>query len=244
VVTRAEHQAEGLTRRLRAEGAEVELLPLLAVLPPADPAPLAHAAAELSAYDWVAFTSANAVEAFLPLAPAGLPAALRGAAVGSATAAALRSFGVEPALQAERGDAEGLAAVLAPRVGAGSRILLPQAADARPTLADALRRAGAEVTAVVAYDKRLPAIAASRAEALFAGRPLGWVTFTSPRIARHFAELFGPRWPERRPELEAASIGRVTTAELRDLGVERIAEAATPDDAALVRAIAAATSPR
>jgi uroporphyrinogen-III synthase len=54
----------------------------------------------------------------------------------------------------------------------------PQAADARPLLATGLAAAGAEAVVVVAYDKRLPDAA------LFAGTPLGWVTFTSPRIVR------------------------------------------------------------
>lgn len=243
VVTRAEHQADGLVRELRAAGAEVALLPLLALAPPADPAPASRAASDLARFDWIAFTSANAVEAFLSLAAGPLPLPLRMAAVGPATAAALRAFGVEPDLQAERSDAEGLALALTPRLAGGSRVLLPQAADARPLLADLLRAEGVEVTAVVAYDKRLPEGAAAEARALFAERPLGWVTFTSPRIARAFADLFGAGWPARRAELQAASIGRVTTAELRALGVERIAEAATPDGAALARAIAAAVSP-
>jgi len=237
VVTRSEHQAEGLVRRLRAEGAEVALLPLLAVVPPADPLPLERAASELALYDWVAFTSANAVEAFLPLVGRTIPAPVRVAVVGPATARALRAFGIEPHLEARKSEAEGLVESLAPHVAKGSRVLLPQAADARPALAEGLRAAGTEVVCVVAYDKRLPPEVAGHAEALFAHGTIGWVTFTSPRIVRHFAEIFGPAWEERRAELEAASIGRVTTAELLRQGVGRIVEAAAPGDAELVRAI-------
>jgi uroporphyrinogen-III synthase len=241
VVTRAEHQAGGLVAAFEAAGARVEVLPLLAIVPPADPAPLERAAAEIALYDWLVFTSTNAVESFLPLA-GPLPAGLRAAVVGPATAAAARSFGVEPELAATRSDAEGLVADLGSLVAGGGRVLLPQAADARPTLAEGLRRAGAAVTAVVAYDKRLPPEAPDRARELFGDAPLGWVTFTSPRIVRHFVDLFGEDWERRRPELQAVSVGPVTSAELRRQGVAPAAEAERPGEEELVRAVAARIS--
>src|SRR5262245_45301624 len=114
VVTRAEHQAEGLAEALRALGAEVALLPLLAVVPPLDGLPLERAAAELPLYDWIAFTSANAVDAFLPLAGGTLPSRLRIAVVGPATAAALAAYDLVPHLMAKKVEAEGLIADLAP----------------------------------------------------------------------------------------------------------------------------------
>lgn len=242
VVTRAEHQSGGLAEAFTAAGAEVELLPLLEVVPPADPRPLERAASELALFDWLVFTSANAVEAFLPLTGGGLPGRLRVAAVGPATAAALRAWEIEPRLVAAQSDAEGLLADLAPHVDRGRRILLPQAADARPALAEGLARLGAEAVAVTAYDKALPVDAPRRAAELFATAPLGWVTFTSPRIVRHFAELFGGDWERRRPELRAASIGPVTTAELRRRGVEPAAEAARPGDEGMVEAVARAAA--
>jgi len=109
VVTRADRQAGGLAAAFAAAGAAVELLPLLEVVPPADPAPLAQAVAELPLYDWVVFTSTNAVHALLPQAPpAGLPPRLRLAAIGAATGAALRGLGVEPALVAAAKDVSDL----------------------------------------------------------------------------------------------------------------------------------------
>jgi uroporphyrinogen-III synthase len=237
VITRAVHQSEGTAAAFAAAGATVELLPLLEVVPPADPRPLERAATELALYDWLVFTSANAVEAFLPLTGGSLPHRLRTAVVGPATAEALRSFEVEPHLVAARSDAEGLAAELAPYVDRRRRILLPQAADARPALAEELSRAGAEAVVVVAYDKGLPSDAPRRARELFDADPIGWVTFTSPRIVRTFAALFGPDWERRRPELSAASIGPVTSAELRRQGVEPAAEAGTPGDEGLVEAV-------
>ncbi len=240
VVTRAARQAEGLSAAFERAGATVEALPLLEVVPPADSRPLEQAASELALYDWLVFTSANAVQAFLPLAGEALPSHLQVAVVGPATAEALAAYGIEPHLQARRADAEGLLAELAPRIGRRERILLPQAADARPTLLEGLMRSGAEPAAVTAYDKRLPCEAAQRAGELFSGSPLGWVTFTSPRIVRHFVELLGADWGRRRPELRAASIGPVTSAELRRQGVEPAAEAVMPGDAEMVEAVRAA----
>lgn len=238
VVTRAEHQSEGLAAAFERAGARVELLPLLAVVPPADPSPLERAAAEAGSYDWIVFTSANAVAAFLPLA-GPLPETVSIGAVGPATAEALRGFGIDPHLTARKAEAEGLAAELASQV-MGKRVLFPQAADARPALLAGLREAGAEAVAVIAYDKRLPPEAPARAAALFADTPIGWVTFTSPRIVRHFVELFGADWERRKGELKAVSIGPVTSAELRRFGAEPAAEAARPGDEEMVAAVRSA----
>lgn len=237
VITRAEHQADGLQAAFEAAEFDVRLLPLLEIAPPPDPRPLERAASELALYDWVVFTSRNAVEAFLPLTGGALPARLQVASVGSATTAALRSWKVKPHLTASKSNAEGLLAELAPRVGRRKRVLLPQASDARPILLEGLTRAGADPVAVVAYDKRMPEDAVWRAQHLFASFEIGWVTFTSARIVRTFAELFGADWESRRPELRAASIGPVTSAELRRLGVEPAAEAVRPGDRELVDAV-------
>ena len=291
VVTRSLEQSGSLAAAFAAAGARVEILPLLEVVPPADPAPVRRAAAELGRYDWLVFTSANAAAAFLPLVTAPWPQRLRVAAVGGATAAALRTHGIEPhlvpgaatprprrdlrsaaeATAGERGaavpgepgaapagaraeaeaaargaadagepgaaSAKGLLAALAPRLRRGDKVLLPQAADARPLLARGLAAAGAKASAVVAYDKRLPAEAPRRAAELFVGSRLGWVTFTSPRIVRHFVALLAADWPRRRGELAAASIGGVTSDELRRHGAEPAAQAASPGDAALIAAV-------
>lgn len=254
VVTRPEHQAGDLLEAFRAAGARAEPLPLIEIGPPDDPAPLERAAREIDRYEWLVLASANAAEAMLDRlparrlsAPAGrsaalasvLPPGLRTAAIGPATADALRRRGIEPALVAGDSRAEGLAAELAPHLAPGARLLLPQPADARPVLAAELTRAGAEVTSVIAYAKRLPAIAPARARELFGDRdPLGWVTFTSPSIARAFAGLFGDSWSQRRPTLQAASIGPVTSEALRELGVEPAAESKAASDSELVAAVA------
>ena len=257
VVTRPPHQAGGLAAAFRELGAAVELLPLLEVVEPADPAPLDRAALEIDRYAWIAFTSANAVGPLVARRLPPWPDRTRVAAVGEGTAAALRGAGSEPDLVAERSGGADLADEIlaaATRHGGesvrgveGVAVLLPQAADARPDLERGLRAAGFEVDAVVAYDKRTPPEAVRRARDLFpAGAPLGWVTFTSPRIARTFAELVdgvdAGSWADRRRTLRAASIGQTTSGELRRLGVEPATEARSPSDAALAEAVARAVA--
>jgi uroporphyrinogen-III synthase len=233
------HQAGELAAAFAAAGAEVELLPLLEVLPPADPEPLDEAAATGGSYDWVVFTTANAVEAFVPLMPEPFPESVTVAAVGTTTAQAVRRLGVEVNVVATRVDAEDLVEELAPHLLGDERILLLRAEDAPDTLAQGLEWLGCDVTAVDAYRKVLAAGAAARARGLFDGREIGGVTFTSPRTVRHFAALFGEDWQRRREDLRAVSIGAATSRELRRHGVAGIAEALEPSPAAMVRALVA-----
>lgn len=252
VVTRAAHQAEPTVAAFADAGAHVERLPLLELVAPADPAPLERALRSLGSFGWIAFTSANAVEAVLsaPGGASGLGSATgpRLASIGGATSRALRDRGLEPALEAEESRAEGLATAFVELVGPSEmrelRVLLPQAADARPALEETLRAAGADVTRVDAYAKRVPPEARGRAVALFGTSRFGWVTFTSPSIARAFAGLWSDDWEVRRRGLFAASIGPVTTSALRELGVEPAAEAAAPGDGELVAAVVSAVADR
>ncbi len=238
VVTRAAHQAAELGLAFRQAGAEVVFLPLIEVVEAPDPGPLARAAAQIATFDHLVLTSANTVRAFLPrLSPSAKMPQIT--AVGPATAEAVVEHGFTVGETAVRADAEGLLGVLGPRLAPGRRVLVPQADDARATLVEGLRKSGAEIVAVEAYSKRLPAASAARAAELFDGVPLGWVSFTSPRIVRHFVALLGAGWEARRAELRAVSIGRLTSRALESHGVARIATAERPTPEEMVRAAVA-----
>jgi uroporphyrinogen-III synthase len=151
VVTRAADQASALVARLTALGATVVEVPTITITDPPDGgAALAAAVADLDAYDWVVLTSTNGAARFLAAVAAvgDDRRARRLAVVGPGTAAAVRATGTEPDLAPERFVAEGLLAVFPPGPG---RVLVPQAAGARPVLADGLRAAGWTVDTVVAY---------------------------------------------------------------------------------------------
>src|SRR5205085_5402534 len=65
VVTRAREQADALSSRLHALGADVIEIPTIEILPAADYGPLDRAISGLASYDWLIFTSANGVRFFL-----------------------------------------------------------------------------------------------------------------------------------------------------------------------------------
>ena len=149
VVTRARHQASGLAERLRALGAEPVEVPTIEIVDPDDGGQTLRAvAARVREYDWVCLTSANAAERFVAcLRDARALGDVRVAAIGPGTAAALAAAGIAADLVPERSLAEGLVDEFpepgADDAGLGSRrVLLPQAAGARPVLADGLASKG------------------------------------------------------------------------------------------------------
>jgi len=247
LVTRQPEQARGLADALAAEGAAVVEVPLIATVPPEDTRELDAAVADLTAFDWIAFTSANAVRAVAEALGRGarerrLPPALRIAAVGPSTADEVaRSFANAPvALQPERDfRAEGLADAFRAVALEGRRILLPVSARARDTLAEALRAQRAAVTAVVAYRTVTPADAGHRIrEALDGG--IDVVTFASPSAVEGFAEACPDRtaWPA------AAVIGPVTETAARDRGFDVRAVAGAAGAQGLADALSRLTRPR
>lgn len=157
VNTRALHQAAELDRLLRGRGATPLSFPCIAIVPPADPAPLDAALEDLVAgrYDWLALTSANTAHAIAErLAARGLrlPAqpAFATAAIGSATAeTAATALGLRRILISPDGRGEALARAMP--TPAGSRVLWPASDRARSEAPELLRRRGATVTVVTAY---------------------------------------------------------------------------------------------
>lgn len=242
LVTRAQHQAGKLSGGLRALGAEPVEVPVLEIAPPASFEPLDRALKAIQTYDWVIFTSANAVRTVserLAELDVAVPAApgLQVAAVGAATAAAAREAGWTVALVPDAYVAEGLVAALPAHGLAGKRILLARAEVARDVIPDALRKQSAEVDVVDAYRNHVPANAPARLRRAI-GAGLDAVTFTSSSSVIHLracAEAAEVRWPF--DEVPALSIGPITSQTLRELGWEPAAEAERSDIQGLVEAV-------
>jgi uroporphyrinogen III methyltransferase / synthase len=202
VVTRARAQASTLVEKLRALGAETIELPTIEIAGE----PL-HGLMP-AAYDWVAFTSVNAVErVFAGLRDARAFGAARVAAVGPGTAAALAARGVVADLVPQSAVAEAL--VEAFPAGAG-RVLLPQAASARPVLADGLRAKGWAVDVVEAY-RTVPARPSD--DALAAAAKADAIAFTSSSTVTSWLALGATLPPV------VACIGPVTAATAAEHGV-------------------------
>lgn len=216
IVTRPRARAARLCAELEDRGAIVIVFPTIETVPGPEGA-LDHALRNLDRYDWVAFTSAAGVEAFLTrLAEQDrpVPPGIRLAAVGPATAEALEDAGVRVDAVPATHYGAALAGALGPL--AGSRILVPASRLARPETAAALRAAGAQVDTVVAYDT----ISATPEPAALVelARGADAVTFTSPTTVTAFPQIGGApaRVLLRRAVL--ACIGPTTAAAVRELG--------------------------
>jgi uroporphyrinogen III methyltransferase/synthase len=238
VVTRPASQGGDLVRELELAGARVLEIPTVAITGPEDGgAALRGAAAEAGSYEWVAFTSANAVHRFCDeLRDARSFGAARVAAVGHATSAALADHGIEADLVPQVSTAEGLAESIGPPPRPGAKILFPKAAAARPGLPQGLRALGWEVDEVVAYrsaaaDPPPAAVAAELASAHV-------VTFTSPSTVEGFLALHDSAGrPLALPPL-VACIGPVTADAARAAGLDVALTSPSPSGAALVAALA------
>jgi len=230
LVTRRPEQSSALVAALREHGATVIEVPLIVVAPPLDWAPLDSALGRLDGFDWIAFTSANAVRAVADRVRAlGLaPRFPRGASVGPATTEATHEHLPACAIEMEPlADfrAEGLLAAFPDEAVRGRRFLLPVSDKARDVLADGLISRGAHVDRVVAYRTTAPAEAgAALAQALAEG--VDMVTFASPSAVDNFVELA----PTLGGTVSAAVIGPVTEARARSVGL-RVAVTAEPSTA-------------
>jgi uroporphyrinogen-III synthase len=169
-------------------------------------------------YDWVVFTSTNAVRFLLAGMSVGLDSirSRRIAAVGQATAAALERAGVPVHAVPESSSGSAVAGAMAAKQElAGLRVLWPRAANARPDLKRALTAAGAHVHDVEAYASQpIPENARKLQEALEAGA-IDMLTFTSPSAIYCFTEA-GYSVPER---VHVAVIGPVTAGAARSAGM-------------------------
>jgi len=221
LITRTRHQASDLAAQLEALGATPILIPTIEIVPPASFAALDAALTCLRTYDWLVFTSPNAVEAFHRRAQflhlTQLPKHI--AAIGPATLNAANAIGLNVDLIPPQYIAESLAEVLLPEAP-GKSFLLVRAAEARDTLPQALAAAGATVTIAEAYRNQLPAESMQALQTLFAS-PKTYpdaITFTSASTARNFFALLEAANLPLPPNITLASIGPITSQILRDLG--------------------------
>lgn len=236
VVTRAAHQAEELARPLREQGAEPILLPVIAIAPPENTEPL-RSAIHSDAYDWIIFTSANAVDVFAAeLRAAGRECKARVATVGSATRKAAEASGFRVELMPEQYIAESLVDAFAVEDLSHVRILIPSAAVTRDAVAPALRSRGARVDVVPAYRTILPAEAAEQARRVFQLPYPDWVTFASSSAVTNLVRLVDTHVLRG---VSIASIGLATSETVRAHGLLATAEAQVHTVSGLVGAIVA-----
>jgi len=248
LVTRPREQAAELVDLLTAYGADSVEAPMIRMAPPEDPDPLLRAAASPEEFDWIVFTSANAVEAFMTALLDGERdvRALKGPRIctsGTATAEKLAAYGIKVDLipREFRGDAVA-AALMAQGPMTGVRVLLPRSDIGREVIGEQLREAGAIVTEVIAYRTILEDAQRETDPDVYGMLLEGKIdvaTFTSPSAIRNFAKIHGAdQVSDLLKHTVVATIGPVTADAARQLGVPVTIQPRTYTIPALVDAIA------
>ncbi len=223
VVTRASDKASAFARELRALGAEVIEFPTIETAPPDSYAMLDAQIARLDAFDWIVFTSATGVETFIERLKT-LQKDIRAigkariAAIGPATAEALRAYAIIVDAMPTEYRGEAIIDAIGIDQIRGAHILIPRAQVAREVLPDLLRENGvAEVVVAPAYKTIAPSGAAlERVRETLAASGYDLIAFTSSSTAANFVAITGQ--PE--PGARAAAIGPITAATAEKLGFD------------------------
>ena len=240
LVTRAAGQASKLAELLRAEGAEAVLIPTIEIVPPSSYAAIDKALQTIGDFDWVIFTSANAVQCFARRAEELQirPALKRIAVIGLATARSVYFARLTDKVDfmPPRAIAESLAEGLIPHAK-GAKMLLVRAAAARDVLPDDLRAAGADLTIAEAYETIVPRESATLLWEMFLDAPPDAITFTSASTAQNLMALLKEISLAVPISAVLASIGPITSQAMRELGLEPTVEAAEASIASLVQAL-------
>ncbi|HEV7395531.1 MAG TPA: uroporphyrinogen-III synthase [Pyrinomonadaceae bacterium] len=250
VITRAANQANDFVTALESLGARVLLCPTIEITEPESYDALDEALDHLYGYDWLIFTSANAVDYFLRrLEAKELEVSeldnLRVCAIGEATAEKLYDRHVHVDVVPEQSKAEGVFAALENYVGgreqlAGLNILIPRAAVARDYLPVALETAGARVDVVTAYRTVQPSgVDRGRVSAVLAGGGADCIAFTSGSTVRNLAGIFDTSdLSDLLRGVAVAVIGDVTAETAANFGLRVDIKPQETTIAALARAIA------
>lgn len=243
LVTRAAHQAGKLSEGLRAVGAEPVEVPVLEIQRPSTYDPLDAALRQIDQYNWLIFTSFNAILPFqvramdLGIDIPSLKAKI--AAIGKSTEQAVETFlRLKVSVTPREYVAEGLVAALGDNIS-GQRVLLARAAIARDLIPDTLRATGAIVDVVDAYQNAIPKDAPEKLRGAIAGH-IDAATFTSSSSATHLAEVAraaNVAFPF--VGVKAISIGPITSGTLRELGWPPAIEADPHDIPGLIAAVTA-----
>lgn len=248
VVTRTRAQASGLSRQLRDLGADVLEIPTIRIVPSQgnDAREFASLVIDAHTYDWLIFTSPNAVEHFFNAfykarSDAREIGGVRIAAVGPGTAAKLREYRMATDLMPEKHVAEALAEAFLKDAGSieNSTMLWVRAAGARSVLADALSEAGAILDEAIAYQTVPETDDPTGAVKRLQEEGADIITFTSASTVECFLDL-GLSIPEG---CRIASIGPITSEAIRENGYEPDAEAASHNIPGLVEAVLSLAKP-
>ena len=228
LVTRTRDQASVLSERLRNSGAVPVELSTMELVPVADDAELETMVQRLAAgkYDWCLFTSTNAVDAIVSYLDRSerdvrVFAGCKLAALGSATADALRGRGLRPESLAREFSSKGLLEALTAAGLKSAKVLLPRASGASQEFKAGLEQLGAEIDEVILYEPRPPVSPNLEAIGMLRAGEIDAATFASSSSIRNLAKALNDDFSSLEG-VTVACIGPITaeTAREHDLTVE------------------------
>jgi uroporphyrinogen III methyltransferase/synthase len=226
MVTRSRGQASIFADMLIDRGATIIELPTIDVVPPHSWDELDKTIHDMESYNWIIFTSANAVRFFMErLRELGCDIRmLKGigiCSVGPKTAESLETFGLRADLIPAEFKAEGVLMALGNENVKGKKILIPRAKIAREIIPEELRKMGAEVTVATAYENIKPEADVARAIKLFEDKKISAVTFTSSSTVHNFVEMIGQKgYKSLLNGVSVACIGPVTAKTAEGYGMK------------------------
>ena len=216
VITRPEKQADDLARLLTKEGANPIHFPTIQIVPPSSWRDLDAAMKRLEDYEWLIFTSANGVAFFFErLAAKGKDIRdLKGVkicCIGPATARQIQEKGIRVDLVPREFISEGILKSFARMNLKGKKILIARAAKARDILPKGLKKMGAQVDVVTAYETIGSGKKKKDIEELFKENQVDVITFTSSSTVKNFVKIMGSGFKLSKG-VKIACIGPVTAA--------------------------------
>jgi uroporphyrinogen-III synthase len=239
LVTRAEHQAQGLCRLITRYNGRALRFPAVTILEPQDPGVPAELMREISAYQVIIFISPNAVEWGLRLLPDGIPGTLEIGAVGRSTAQALAESGYPvDIVPQDRFDSEALLETPALRSVEGKRILVVRGVGGRPLLGDTLSERGAEVTYAEVYRRQCPQTDPSLLLDRWSEQ-VDVVTATSNDILDNLYAMLGERGRELLLSTPLIVISDRMRSHARELGFSQVILASGAEDQTVVQTLCA-----
>lgn len=224
LLTRPNAQAKPFADQLKQRGAFPTIIPTIQISDPPSWTPFDQALSGLSEYNWLLFTSVNAVEKTskrlkeFDLNILDYPK-LKIAVVGSKTAEMVRKEGWPVNLLPKQYQAEGLLYELEKQGVSHKKIWFPRALRGRDILTEGLTRLGGTVTMTPVYENTVPIENESKLLSTLAHENLDWIVFTSPSTVANFFTLISNQVPlEDLPKI--ASIGAVSTKALLRCGID------------------------
>lgn len=241
LVTRPEHQAGNLARLITEQGGNAIRFPTLAIVARDNIDEIRNALVSLDRFQWLVFISANAVTMhhyYLDGGKINKLQSMRFAAIGRATAEALKNAGLPVDLVPENGyTSEALLALPPMQQVSGQRVLIVRGEGGREELASTLRSRGAEVDYLDVYKRIVPSIDSSGVLLLLKQSGIDVITITSGEALQNLLTLLGQEYHELLFAIPLVVVSDRIRQIADNMGFKQIVVTNNPSDAAILEAV-------